>query len=166
VVNTRDVVWEIRQRATEHLESVTPGVTGILSRVSRALIEAIAEGVAQAIDLHCAALRFDDYKPTRGFGALDPNDIYNRLTLAYAGQSMNQVLHGLVKLLCEDIEKRLSPLIEALQLVGNQVHDHNQALQAMTEPEVPKPTHWDCYCGFRNLVGKACTVCDRRPGNL
>ena len=55
-------------------------------------------------------------------------------------------------------------LVEAFKVLGNQVAEHNQALQAMvTQPAEVQRTHWTCYCGWKNAVGDACVVCARSP---
>jgi hypothetical protein len=57
-------------------------------------------------------------------------------------------------------DPRVPNILEALQMLGNQVTEHNRVLQAATEPQ--PPTHWQCYCGSVNVVGRSCIVCDRR----
>jgi uncharacterized cupin superfamily protein len=58
------------------------------------------------------------------------------------------------------LEDRLGHIIEAMQLLGNQVEEHNKALQAPRKPE--KTGLWNCYCGTVNPSGQGCTTCKGR----
>jgi hypothetical protein len=58
---------------------------------------------------------------------------------------------------------RVTPLLAAVKLLGEQVAEHNRVLQAVM-PQEQAPTHWQCYCGTVNPnpgVG-TCRTCDRR----
>lgn len=61
-----------------------------------------------------------------------------------------------------DIKKRLDALVSALTLLGEQVAEHNRALQSLAAPPPPsKAMRHPCYCGWHVEPSHACQVCGR-----
>jgi len=60
------------------------------------------------------------------------------------------------------INEKFERLTSALKMLGDQVMEHNQALQQIVSAPVQdeRPRFVQCYCGWRHTGGQ-CTVCGR-----
>lgn len=80
------------------------------------------------------------------------------------GSTSRALVEAIVGVVFEEFETRMKHYIDAVQLMGDMVNVHNEAIRGMTTPAPlePRGVVWDCYCGTRNAGGRTCIVCDRR----
>ncbi len=138
------------------------------AHVTSALVEAILGVVFEEIE---RSVKGDQHVwPPFGFNAttrdpLDADRVYYDAATQFAGTTLNEGMHIMLKVLCKAVQDKFDAYHGAIQMLADQVTAQSVALQGIAPPEPERELAWICYCGATNATGHACRVCDRREHN-